>query len=266
MLSERSTRGGMRALIISLFVLTMAGGVLERAPLALAQTETLSAAQIGAIQAAVDTALANIDPTLTGDARTQAVAQALSQVTTSQINLDGAAAIGPVMSAAVAAGISPAQAAAPILPAALAMGVSPATAVNNIVVGSVAAGGSATQTTQAVIAVGIQNGIAAALVGAGLGQAAASLGTSNPTAASQVARVVSNEGTAGTGQAFGTAAIANGGSQQLVAQALQNPAVTTTAIQTNTTTNVNTTNLTTGSSQATTAVSTTVACTTPSCN
>lgn len=266
MLSERSTRGGMRALIICLFALTTAGGVLECAPLAFAQADTLSAAQIGAIQAAVDTALANIDPTLTGDARTQAVAQVLSQVTTSQITLDGPAAIGPVMSAAIAAGIPPAQAAAPILPAAIAMGIAPVTAVNNIVVGSVTAGGSATQTTQAVIAAAIQNGTTGNLVGAGLGQAAASLAISNPTAASQVAQVVSNEGTAGTGQAFGTAAIANGGSQQLVAQALQNPAVTTTAIQTNTTATVNTTNLTTGSSQAITAVSTTVACTTPSCN
>jgi hypothetical protein len=271
---------GTRAAIICWASASFAAGLLEQSPSAWAQAAALSPDQIAAIQLAVDTALANIDPALIGAARTQAVNQALSQVAANEITLDGAGAISPVISAAIAAGIPAPQAVPPVLPMAISMGVSTPAAINDIMAGSVAAGGSATQTAEAIIAVGIQSGTASNLTGSGLGQAAASLSITNTAAANAIAQVVSNQGTGGTAQAFSTAVFANGGSQQLVTQALQNPTATigaipgaanTTAAAAAATTTLTTvgvsTNLASGSTaQTISAVNTVVACTTPSCN
>ena len=272
-----------RAAIVCLVCASAAAGLLEQSPSAWAQAGGLSSDQVAAIQLAVDTALANIDPALIGAARTQAVNQALSQVAATEITLDGAGAVAPVISAAIAAGIPAPQTVPSVLPAAISAGVSAPAAINAIEVGSVAAGGSATQTAEAIIAVSIQSGTASNLVGSGLGQAAASLSITNTAAGNAVAQVVSNQGTVGTAQAFSTAVFANGGSQQLVTQALQNPTATigaipgaanttaaaaaVTATTTSLTTVGATTNLASGSTaQTISAVNTVVACTTPSCN
>ncbi len=272
------TGRGTRVAIICLVSASLTAGLLERSPSAWAQAGGLSADQLAAIQLAVDTALANIDPALTGAARTRAVDQALSQVVTNEITLDGVGAIAPVMRDAIAAGIPAPQVVSPVLPAAMAMGVSPPAAINAIMLGSVAAGGSATQTAEAVIGAGIQSGTASNLVGSGLGQAAALLSITDTAAANAVAQVVSNQGTVGTAQAFSTAAFANGGSQQLVTQALQNPTVTigaipgaanTAAPATGTVAPLTAgvpTNIGSNTAQTISAVNTVVACTTPSCN
>lgn len=250
---------------------------------------TLSADQIAAIQAAVQTAIADINPSLTGVARDQALSQALAQVAASQISLDGAQALSPVINAAIGAGVPAPQAIAPILPLATNLGIPAATAVDAITVGAVSAGASPTQTAEAIIAVGAQSSVSGTAVGSGLGQAASALSSANPTAATQIAVVVSNEGTLGTGQAFGQSVVTSGGSQQLASVGQQNPGVgsVTGAINTNTNANVATTttitnnvaltstntsanaatiSLATGASQQISAVGTTITCTTPSCN
>ena len=224
---------------------------------------SLSASSAAAIQAAVQTALANVNPSLTGSARTQAIAQALAQVTAEEVGIYGAAAISAVVGAAISAGIPAPQVVADVLPAAIEAGVPAATAISDIVVGAVSAGASATQVTEAIIAVAGQSGIAANSVGTGLGQAAALLSANDPGAANQIAQVVSNEGTSGTGQAFAAAVIANGGSQELADAGMQNPNAGTGA--TNSVFGINTGN---GTGQSQNGGGTTVqptTCTNPSC-
>lgn len=287
---SRASRIGAMARVLIGFAIVAGGvaGLVKPSLPAFAQaTTSLSADQIAAIDTAVQTAIADIDPNLTGAARAQAVSQALAQVATSEINLNGAQALAPVISAAITAGVPAPQAIAPILPVATNLGISAATAVNDVTLGAVSAGASPVQTAEAVIAVGAQNSVSASSVGSGLGQATATLSSSNPTAATQIGVVVSNEGTLGTGQAFGASVLAGGGSAQLASLGVQNPneALTTGAIgnTTNTRTNTTTTDTTTatlaaaltnaptislatGASQQISAVGTTITCTTPSCN
>jgi hypothetical protein len=271
--------------------------IVQGPPLAFAQTTTLSADEIAAIQTAVENAIANVDPNLTGQARINAISQALTQVATSQISANGVAAITPIISAALSAGIPTAQVIAPVLPAATNAGIPADTAINAITVGAVNSGASGVQTTQTIIAVAQQMALTGNAVGSGLGQAASVLSQTNAGAANQVAVVVSNEGTTGTGQAFGATVVGGGGSQQLANIGLQNPnanfltgatgtttataatgreATTgTTAVTATTvfTANANTASLTTstisvtsGASQQISAVGTTITCTNPSCN
>ena len=211
-------------------------------PSAYAQSTTLTADQLAAIQSAVDTALADVDPNLRGAARTQAISQALAQVATTQINQDGAAALAPIVSAAIAAGVPAPQAIAPILPVAANLGMAGTAAVTTITQAAVSAGASPVQTAEAIIAVAAQTSVADNAVGSGLGQAAAALASTNSNAATQIALVVSNEGTLSLGQAYGTSVLANGGSQRLAAIGQQNPTANfiTGAVNGNASANTNT--------------------------
>jgi hypothetical protein len=283
----------LAAAAVSIIVVTQA------MPSAYAQSTTsnLSADQLAAIQAAVQTALADIDPSLSGEARAQAISQALAQVATTQINQNGAAALAPVITAAIAAGVPAAQAIAPIMPVAANLGIAGPVAVNAIAQGAVSAGASPVQITEAIIAVAAQSNVTSNAVGTGLGQAAAAIAPTNSNAATQIALVVSNEGTLSMGQAYGSSVLTNGGSQQLAGMGQQGPTANfiTGAINSsnnnnnsnnngnngNTTTltsnsslssgnnaaaNAPTVNLGSGASQQIAAVGTTLSCTTPSCS
>jgi hypothetical protein len=294
---SRTNRTGAMARVLIGFAIAAGGvvGVVKPYHPAFAQAAStpLSADQVAAIDAAVQTALANIDPNLTGAARAQALSQALAQVATTEITQDGAAALGPVVNAAIRAGVPAPQAIAPIFPVATSMGISAPTAVNAITMGAVSGGASAVQTAEAVIAVAIQTSVTGNNVGNGLGQAAATLSTTNPAAAAQIAVVVSNEGTLGTGQAFGSSVLSGGGSTQLASVGQQTPnanaltgaiANTTNAANATTTTNATSTVVVTtplssatsstnsptislgGASQQISAVNTVISCTTPSCS
>jgi hypothetical protein len=264
----------------------------------------LTADQITTINSAVQNALADLNPNLAGNDRQQALAQALTQVAQTEVNLDGTAAVYAVISAAVRDGVPAPQVVEPVLPLALQFGIPAATAVAQITLAAVSAGASPSTTAEAVIAVAAQNSIAGATVGTGLGQAAAALSSTDRAASAQIAIVVSNQGTSGTGRTFGTSVLANGGSIQLAVTGQQNPNATnnTGSIQ-NTGNNAgNTTNNTgnnanininnnngnsnngssnngnagtnsspisvagSGPSQQISAVGTTITCTTPSCS
>jgi hypothetical protein len=122
----------------------------------------------------------------------------------------------------VSAGIPVAQVVAAVLPAASsASGVS--TAVAEVTMGSTAPGASATQVTESVIAVSTQAQFSSADVGAGLGAAAAQLSSSNSSASTEIAAVVSNEGSTGMGSSFASSVVQNGGSQQLADAGNQTP-------------------------------------------
>jgi len=298
---SRTNRTGAMARVLIGFAIAAGGvvGVVEPYHPAFAQAAStpLSADQVAAIDVAVQTALANIDPNLTGVARAQAISQALAQVATTEITQDGAGALGPVVNAAIRAGVPAPQAISPIFPVANSMGISAPTAINAMTTGAVSAGASAVQTAEAMIAVAIQTSVTGNNVGNGLGQAAAALSTTNPAAAAQIAVVVSNEGTLGTGQAFGSSVLAGGGSTQLASVGQQTPnanAITGAIANTTNTTNATTTNATTtnatstivvttplssttsstnsptislgGASQQISAVNTVISCTTPSCS
>src|SRR6185312_13652135 len=178
-------------------------------PAAFDQTQALSTAQIAATTTAVRNALANLNPSLAGAARTQAVNQALSQVAASEIAADGPAAIVPIISAAVAAGIPAPQAIGPVLPAAINNGVPPAAAVDAIAQVSISVGGSPTQTTQAIVAAAAQAGVSGTAIGTGLGQAVVALRQS-VNAGNQVSQAVASQAAAGIGQNFNTAVASNG--------------------------------------------------------
>ena len=258
-----------RAVAVNMAIV-IAASLLISSPLALAQDQTLSGAEIAAIQLAVATALADIDPNLTGQARTAAVSHALAQVATTQIAADGPSAIAQVVSAAIAANIPAPQAIQALLPASITAGVPPATAISAITVAAVSAGASPSVTAEAVIAVAAQTATPAATVGSGLGQAAAILSQgSNNGAANQVAQVVANQGTTGTRQSFGTTVVATGGSQQLATAAQQTPALTSVTGSTAAPTLAVTANAT-GSAQSGisqfTSAGLAVTCTNPSCN
>jgi hypothetical protein len=237
------------------------------------QAPTLSGADIAAINTGVQTLLANIDPSLTGAARQTAITQALQQFAAAQIALNGTAAIAPIMNAATLNNIPMPVTVAALLPAATSVGISAPQAVASVTVGAVAAGASATQASEAVVAVSVQAGLSSAAVGTGLGQAATTLTRANNAgAANQIAQVVSNEGTLGTGQAFGASVTATGGSQQLASAGQQNPSAAslTGATGTNTTSTLAVANSNAGSSagasQQISSVGTTITCTGPSCN
>jgi len=259
----------------------------------------LTADQITTINSAVQNALADLNPNLTGNGRQQALAQALTQVAQTEVNLDGTAAVYAVISAAVRDGVPAPQVVEPVLPLALQFGIPAAAAVAQITLAAVSGGASPSTTAEAVIAVAAQNSVAGAAVGTGLGQAAAALSSSNQVASTQIAIVVSNQGTSGTGRAFGTSVLTNGGSIQLAVTGQQNPNATnnTGSIQntgnnTGNNTNINNNNnngnnnngnsnngnaataatnsssisVGSGASQQISAVGTTITCTTPSCS
>ena len=125
-------------------MLLVAAGWTGTAPIAAASAEALSVSQTAAIQGIVQTALANVDPSLTGDARQQAVKSALEQATNKAIQIYGSSAIEAVTNAAIANGVPVPQVVAAVLPVASnAAGVS--SAVSLIAQGAAKATGSATQ-------------------------------------------------------------------------------------------------------------------------
>jgi hypothetical protein len=275
-LADKPRRSIRAAMVVMTATLSVFAWVGPSRP-ALAQADNtpapLSAADIAAINTGVQTLLANIDPNLTGAARQAAITQALQQFAAAQIALSGAAAIAPIMNAATLSNIPIPVTVAALLPAATGAGVSQPQAIAAVTVGAVAAGASATQATQAIVAVAAQTGVSSAAVGTGLGQAATTLTRANNAgAANQIAQVVSNEGTLGTGQAFGASVVATGGSQQLASAGQQNPnAASLTGATANTTSTLAVANTTTaasstGASQQISAVGTTISCTSPSCN
>ncbi|HEY0466918.1 MAG TPA: hypothetical protein VGC79_22095 [Polyangiaceae bacterium] len=187
----------------------------------------LTSDQTAAIAAAVRTALANIDPSLTGAAKEQAIAQALAKATTDAIGIYGSGAIAAVAAGAIAAGVPAAQVVAAVLPAAVGIsGVSASLAVRYVMLGAVSAGASPTVVAEAIITTSANSQLAPGAVGTGLGAAAAELAKTDPDGASAIAQVVSNEGTAGMGQSFASSVLNNGGSQQLANAGRQNPNAT----------------------------------------
>jgi hypothetical protein len=272
---RRSIRAAMVVMTATLGVFAWVGP--SRPAMAQAdntQAPALSAADVAAITAGVQTVLANIDPNLTGAARQAAITQALQQFAVAQIALNGTAAIAPIINAATLDNIPIPVSVAALLPAAATAGIAAPQAVAAVTVGAIAAGASATQASQAVIAVSAQTGLSSAAVGTGLGQAAATLARSNNAGgANQIAQVVSNEGTLGTGQAFSASVVATGGSQQLANAGQQNPnaasltgATGATAASTLAVANTNAGSSPNGVSQQISSVGTTISCTSPSCN
>lgn len=187
----------------------------------------LSYEQISAIQGAVKTALANVNPSLTGAARDAAIKSALADVTVSMVKIYGSAALYYVAADAVTAGVPAPQVVAALLPAAVGRaGVDAAVAVKEITLGAISAGASPTQVAEAVISTGALAGLAPAAVGTGLGAAAAQLAKTDQIGADQIARVVSNEGTSDMRQAFYDSVIQNGGTQALAQAGTENPEAT----------------------------------------
>jgi hypothetical protein len=218
------TATGLKAGGVALLLLVAAGWTAgSNLQTLAAYADNLTADQSAAIQSMVQTALANINPSLTGQARQDAIAAALAQVMTNAIQTYGNSAIASVTGAAVTAGVPVAQVVAAVLPAAAA-GAGVSSAVASIVTGAAQAGGSASDATQAVIVASAN--YSPTDVGTGLGAAAAQLSGSNPAAAEQIAAAVSNEGTTDMGSSFSTSVVQNGGSQQLADAGTQNPQAT----------------------------------------
>jgi len=190
-----------------------------------ARADALSLDQVTAIRGMVQTALASVDPNLTGAAKQQAIAAALGRVLADAVRVYGPSAISAVTGEALTAGVPIAQVVSALLPAAVTIsGVS--SAVTQILVGAVQAGASATQTAEAIIAVSVQSVYDSTQVGLGLGAAAAQLAQTNASAADQIATVIANEGTPGMGKAYADAVVKNGGSQQLADAGQKSPTAT----------------------------------------
>src|ERR1700744_6376035 len=103
---RRSIRAAMVVMTATLGLFAWAGP--SRPAMAQAdntQTTTLSDADIAAINAGVQTLMANIDPNLTGAARQTAITQALQQFAAAQIALNGTAVITPIINAATLSNI-----------------------------------------------------------------------------------------------------------------------------------------------------------------
>ncbi|MBI3678411.1 MAG: hypothetical protein HY243_17510 [Proteobacteria bacterium] len=184
----------------------------------------LSASQTAAIQSAIQTALANIDPSLTGAARTQAIQTALSQAAKSAITTYGADAIAAVVQAAIGAGIPATTVLATVLPAATSTGVSVSEAVADSVIAAVEAGASALEAASTVIALSGTSAMPAADVGNGLGIAAAILEKrNNKLAALQIGQAIANEGTSDMATTFASAVLENGGTQDVADAGTGNP-------------------------------------------
>jgi hypothetical protein len=190
---------------------------------AAADPTTLAPDQIAAIQQCLKTQLGNIDPSLTGPARDAAVQNALKLAVNCAVPAYGPGALSVLTAAALNAGIPVPQAVSGIILAATASGIDTAEAVADVELGAVSGGASATLAAEAIIALTAQNQLTNEGVGKGLGEAAALLADKNPTAANQIAQVVSNEGTRPMGEQFAAAVTANGGPQQLADAGLQNP-------------------------------------------
>ncbi|MBI3678417.1 MAG: FecR domain-containing protein [Proteobacteria bacterium] len=183
-----------------------------------------STAQTPSIRSAVQTALANIDPALTGTARTQAIQSALTQVTKDQIAIYGASAVPGVVQAAIGSGITGVDAIAGIVPAATTSGVGVSSAIADSIVAAVQAGASAFEVASTAIALGSTNGMSPSDIGTGLGIAAAILERGgNKPAADQIAQTVANEGFGNMAEAYAAAVLQNGGTKDVADLGTGNP-------------------------------------------
>jgi hypothetical protein len=191
---------------------------------AFAVAEPLSSPQASAVEAAVQAALASVNPSLTGTARTQAIQAALAQTTKDMISTYGANVVMGVVQAALHAGLSEATILAAVLPAAVNDGVGVAEAVADCVVAVVEAGGSASGAASTVIAIGQLNSLSEADVAAGLGLAAAILEKkNNKLAAEQIGQTIANEGTSAMSEKFAAVVLQNGGTQDVADAGTGNP-------------------------------------------
>ena len=225
---NRRVKGWMRARAFAIVMMAAVGGAGISAVGLVAMTSSaiaadLTAGQTAAVKASVQTAIANVNPALTGSAKAQAIAAAIAQVTKTDVAIYGAGAISVVVSAAIADGVSANLAVAVAMRAAVESGVAVSVAVDDVLLGAIAAGASVQRVTEAIIAAAAQDGYAASDVGAGLGLAATQLAQTNPDAAFEIASVVSNEGDGSMRQAFSQSVVANGGSQQLADAGSANP-------------------------------------------
>lgn len=188
---------------------------------------SLTSTQIASIDAAVQTALQNIPPGLSGQALLSAQQAAIATATQTEIGIYGSAAAEVVTTAAVSDGVPVAQAVAGTIQGGLNAGVGGSTIVEEAVLGgSTGTTGNPTVAAEAALAAAESDGIDAGQAGSGLGAAAAQLSTTNAAAAQSVASVVANEGSSGTQSAFSTSVVANGGSQQLAQAGGAQPTVT----------------------------------------
>lgn len=227
MLLKHSLRVGAAALGVAIGLGWSATLLSSQAVAAVDPASTLSSTQTAAIDAAVQTALQNIPPGLTGAALLAAQQAAIASVTKMEVGIYGAAAAEVVASAAVGDGVPVAQAVAGTIQGGLQAGVSGSTIVEYAVLGgSSGIGGNPTTAAEAALATAETNGIDSGDAGTGLGAAAAELATTNSAAGSAVAAVVANEGSSGTQTAFANSVTANGGTQQLAEAGGAAPTVT----------------------------------------
>jgi hypothetical protein len=189
---------------------------------AAADDNSLSATQLATVKQQLTEALKNISPALKGQARVQAISQAITAITTDALAKSGASALVSVVAAADS--LVPATIAVPAaLSAAVSSGVAVPIAVAAVTTGAVVGGAPPTMAVQTVIAASAQQNLPTTEVGSGLGAAAASVAQSNPSAAVEISTTVANVAPSGMTQSYATSVISSGGSPQLADKSVQPP-------------------------------------------
>jgi hypothetical protein len=187
-----------------------------------------------AIATSIKAAINGVSPSLTGEARTAAVKNALARATQSAVEAYGTDAVSIVLDSARADGVPLGIAVSGVLAGARSAGMTGAAAVTKVTlamancsqtVGKMSCG-DATMAAGTVIAVATlpDSGVSTADLGAGLGVAAAEMWLGgNTSAANTVAVAVASEAPLGAVQPFTEAILANGGPLELAQRAKRRP-------------------------------------------
>ncbi|MGC8534750.1 MAG: hypothetical protein ACP5QR_04355 [Rhizomicrobium sp.] len=220
-------RARQRTIRVSLGAITLAAAFVVLSPrpfteFARADDSVLNASQLATTKQQLTDALKNISPALKGQARIQAITQAIAAVATDSVARLGNSALATVVAAA--ASLVPVTIAVPaVLSAAVTSGVAVPIAVAEVTSGAIAGGASPTMAVQTVIAASAQQNLPTTDVGTGLGAAAATVAQSNPSAAVEISTTVANVAPSGMTQSYATSVVASGGSTQLADKSVQPP-------------------------------------------
>ena len=187
-----------------------------------------------AISASIKAAINGVSPSLTGEARTAAVKDAIARATRSAVEAYGTNAVSGALDSARADGVPLGTAVSGVLAGARSAGMTGAAAVTKITLAMANCNralnkmscGDATMAAGTVIAVATlpDSGVSTADLGAGLGVAAAEMWLGgNTSAANTVAVAVASEAPLGAVQPFTEAILANGGPLELAERAKRRP-------------------------------------------
>ena len=189
---------------------------------ALAADSGLNAVQLATYKQQLSEALKNISPALKGQARVQAISQAIATLATNALAQSGSSALASLVAAADS--LVPATIAVPAaLSAAVSSGVAVPIAVQEITTGAVYGGAPPSMAVQTVIAASAEQNLPTTEVGSGLGAAAATVAQSNPSAAVEISSTVANVAPSGMTQSYASSVISSGGSPQLADKSVQPP-------------------------------------------